>query len=296
MMPFRSHSDHQDIESQCSYNSDHEMFPEHEDDLYHLTSRMPHSRSPSPTKSDLATNPPPRPPKHIILALWPRAPNAQVRYYAKAYTTLYPTATILLLNDDGKESLENALEELIEDEEKPALLDEVCLRGHDHRDEKVLVHCFGNVGVARFCALLRAFKVRKMERLGVGAVVFDDEPGIILPGLDDIWRQPFLLLLCLWVSLVRMVDWMAVLWRGNRLREELWEDLNDDELMAVHTRKCYVCPEGDVMFTWDCSDSEDESAVRWDTEVKRRSVGRGNKWSSDQERYWLGIESVWEGK
>lgn len=293
-MPYRSHPDFQDIESQCSYSSDHEIIPEQDDDLYHLTSRMPHSRSPSPTKSDLA-NPPPRPPKHIILALWPRAQDAQVRYYAKGYSTLYPTATILLLKDT-EDSLESTLEELIEGEEKPSLLDEICLRGQDHRDERVLVHCFGNVAVARLCELLRAFKVRKMERLGIRAIVFDDEPGMMLPGLHEFWTQPILLLVLLCASLVRIMDWMAMLWHGGRLHEEIWKNLNDDELMASDTRKCYVCPGEDVMFTWNSSDAGGDCAERKETEIKRQSIGRSGKWSSNQERYWLGIESVWEGK
>ncbi|GIZ48449.1 hypothetical protein CKM354_001150900 [Cercospora kikuchii] len=218
-----------------------------------------------------------------------------VRYYAKGYSTLYPTATILLLSD-GQESLEDTLEELIEEDEKPSLLDEVCLRGQDHRDERVLVHCFGNVGVARFCELLRAFKVRKMERLGIRAIVFDDEPGMMLPGLHEICRQPFLLLVLIWASLVRIMDWMTMLWHGGRLHEEMWKNLNEDELMASDTRKCYVCPGEDVMFTWNSSDAGGDCAERKETEIKRQSIGRSGKWSSNQERYWLGIESVWEGK
>lgn len=52
------------------------------------------------------------------------------------------------------------------------------------------------------------------------------------------------------------------------------------------------------MFAWDRpSEGEGEEVCeRREFEVRRRRVDRRERWTGDQERYWLGIENAWEGR
>ncbi|KAK3110424.1 hypothetical protein LTR53_015296, partial [Teratosphaeriaceae sp. CCFEE 6253] len=74
-------------------------------------------------------------------------------------------------------------------------------------------------------------------------------------------------------------------------------DLHDPYYLPPDARKCYVFAEKDLMFSWHGSPvQDDEECVRDDVSVNRTSIDEKGKWTSDQERYWLGIENVWDGR
>ena len=49
------------------------------------------------------------------------------------------------------------------------------------------------------------------------------------------------------------------------------------------------------MFSWG-EIGEDGQAERREFRVRRKGVDARGRWTGDQERYWMSIEGVWEGR
>ncbi|KAK5115201.1 hypothetical protein LTR85_009959 [Meristemomyces frigidus] len=165
----------------------------------------------------------------------------------------------------------------------------------------VLLHLFGGCGAAHGCRLLRAYKMRTGERLGVKAVVMDSVPKVApLPSMQSAWSSPRLLLASLYIFMtvfyIRILSTLTF-WHFNRRCQQNRQDLNNPSLLPEDVRKCYVFSDKDLMFSWyDSSVHDNGEDERQDYSVKRTSIDEKGRWTGDQERYWLGIENVWDGR
>ena len=232
------------------------------------------------------------PPQTIVLGLWPYATHEQIQYYVQGYASLYPNANLLLLRYSRSydEQLGNALDALTAvNEKKPSA------------SPDTLLHLFGGCGAAHGCRLLRAHKIRTGQKLGVKAVVLDSVPRVAFPTVRASIASPRLFFAAIYmlfmVCYIRMFSTFAF-WSFDQRCQQNRRDLNDPDLLPEDARKCYIFADKDLMFTWQDSfvnnDDEDE---RQDFTVKRTCVDeKANRWSGDQERYWLGIDNVWEGR
>jgi hypothetical protein len=232
------------------------------------------------------------PPETIVLGLWPYATVEQIDYYVQGYEALYPDARLLLLQYSRSydQQVGDALDALTTMDEKKALSDR----------PSVLLHLFGGCGAAQGCRLLRAYRIRTNKRLAVKAVVMDSVPKLTVPTFHAARQSPQLLLAFLYILLtviyVRLISTINF-WQFERRCRQNRHDLNDPYLISPEAKKCYIFEESDLMFTWRdrlTKEHDDEESVRDDITVKRTSIDdKGQRWTGDQERYWLGIDNVW---
>lgn len=234
------------------------------------------------------------PPRTVILGLWPYATDDQLRYYVDGYNELYPDAELLLLHYSPRSSqqLSNALHTLTAQAEKRP----------QNPSPNVLMHLFGGCGAAQGCRLLRAYKLRTGHRLPVKAVVMDSVPKIVVPSLRRAVRSPMLLLaflyllaVVLYIRVFSTINFWGFEQRGKQHRH----DLNNSSLLPPDARKAYVFEEKDLMFSWHDQGKkyDDEESFRDNITLSRTSVDeKSGRWTSNQERYWLGIENVWDGR
>ncbi|KAK5713302.1 hypothetical protein LTR17_017672 [Elasticomyces elasticus] len=233
------------------------------------------------------------PPETVVLGLWPYATTEQIQYYVQGYESLYPDASLLILeySTSYDRRIGNALDALTTLDEKPTL----------NPAPKVLLHLFGGCGAAQGSHLLRAYRLRTGRRLAVRAVIMDSVPSLVVPSFRAATRSPQLLLAFLYILLtvvyIRVISTINYWQYDARCRQNRF-DLNDPYLLPHEARKCYIFAEKDLMFSWHDNDvkADDEECVRDDVSVNRTSIDAKGKWTSDQERYWLGIENVWDGR
>jgi len=232
------------------------------------------------------------PPQTVILGLWPYATHEQIQYYIHGYAALYPSARLLLLrySTSYDEQMGSALDALTTaDEKQPSEL-----------APNVLMHLFGGCGAAQSCRLLRAYKIRTGEKLGVRAVIMDSVPKVVLPALQSARSSPRTLLAAMYVLMtvfyIRLLSTISF-WTFDRRCQQNRRDLNDPTLLPADARKCYIFSEKDLMFSWcDSPVADEDEDERQDFRVKRTSIDKKGRWTGDQERYWLGIENVWDGR
>ncbi|KAF2173828.1 hypothetical protein M409DRAFT_16098 [Zasmidium cellare ATCC 36951] len=253
----------------------------------------------SPRSSTSRATPPPfrphpeasSPPKTIVLGLWPGARSEQIEYYAGGYASLYPSTKVVLLHHSrtSPRHVENALTELTGDQEKLSI----------QSSQDTLIHLFGDDAASQICRLLRAYRARIEQPLGVKAIVLDSVPVVIAPNLSTLIASPQRLLIFIYLTIIAIIWRLAsvlTLWFSEPLSSHVQRDLHDPQLLPADARKCYIFPERDIMFAWDRPSHAEEVCERQDFEVKRRRVDGRERWTGDQERYWLGIENAWEGR
>ena len=262
-------------------------------DLHRRTSSLcsptssPVERSPSPTTPIL----PSAPPRTILLALWPHATSKQIQYYVDGYQTLYPTAQLHLLHHSHSREnadVESSLDALTLFDEKRPLT----------QNESVLLHLFGNAGAVQACNLLRAYRARTDHTLDVKTVIMDNEPPTVVPSLRTTLRTPRQLIAIIYSMLMLLFRSLLALlapWRIEYETSLIRQALNDPYLLPKDARKCYIFADRNTMFSWNNKPDNDQEYERQEFAVKRTSIGRKGRWNGDEERFWLGIESVWEG-
>lgn len=243
------------------------------------------------------------PPSVIILSLWPQATTEQIDHYESGYSYLYPSAKVVLIHNNFK----------IDDAANDSALDElVHTQLSSHRHQPVLLHLFGTSGAAGACKLLRRYSLQTGEPLNVGAVIADAEPSpsftTFLTSSQPISAALFSFILAFWISLQELF-WF---WPQTSSSVQIHHDLNNPNLLPTTARKCFVFAHRGLMLTWmkrlprtrpgSCKDEfvglemNDEQDERREFAVKRSSIDQKGRWSGDQERYWSGIEGVWEGR
>ncbi|EME42053.1 hypothetical protein DOTSEDRAFT_72971 [Dothistroma septosporum NZE10] len=89
---------------------------------------------------------------------------------------------------------------------------------------------------------------------------------------------------------------VLTLWFSEPYSEQVRQDLHNPTLLPATARKCYIFPEHDLMFAWDSPTDDDELCLRQEFHVRRNSIDQKQQWTSNQERYWLGIENAWDGR
>lgn len=229
------------------------------------------------------------PPETVVLGLWPYATSEQIQYYVRGYEELYPSAELLLLrySTSYDQQIGDALDALTAAHEKRS----------PQAPPNVLLHLFSGCGAAQGCRLLRAYKIRTGQRLAVKAVIMDSAPKLIVPSLRSAKQSPALLLAFIYIMMtvvfIRLFSTINYWQFEQRCRQNRY-DLNDTNLLPPDASKCYIFAEKDLMFSWHDSEAKvDEECIRDDISVKRTSIDDKGRWTSDQERYWLGIENVW---
>lgn len=264
------------------------------------TPRSPQgSRSSSPDFSCSSS-----PPNYIILALWPNARSEQIQHYVEGYASLYPHSKPLLLHHTyfGHNTPNNVsvLDALLEDCEKLSYHDESPI------DDQILIHLFGDAAATNTCSLLKAYRARTNLKLGVKALVFDSVPVIVAPSLRSLRSKPSTICLFLFYSLYAFFSQILstlTSWLSDPFSTRVRQDLYDPTLLCQDARKCYIFAERDVMFAWDRKttrgeegENEDSGYLKVTHSVRRKSVDCEERWTGDQERYWLGVENAWEGR
>lgn len=234
------------------------------------------------------------PPTRILLALWPGASQEQINYYVDGYAAVYPSARVILLRPSS--SIDQVLHDLDGDREKPS----PPLDHPQPTDPTTLIHLFGHEAATQLCRLLRAHRLRTTQALDTKAIILDSIPVVIAPSAAAIKTSPSLLPLFLYATLCALF-WRLVsvltLWFAEPYAAPVRRDLHDPAYVPADARQCYIFPEKDVMFAWDRpSGVEGEECERKDFRVRRSEVGARERWTGDQERYWLGVENAWEGK
>lgn len=233
------------------------------------------------------------PPHFIVLSLWPHATESQINSYVEGYEDLYPSAKILLLRGSWRagspdlDDVTNTLTASLEDQrlEKP---DTTC--------HPVLLHLFGHTGALNACALLRAYRARTSTRLDVRAIVSDVEPSLALSDLyATILSSPIKFAQCLLTLLLTFLTAAVTLFSYDVTTHQIRADLTNPALLPKDVRKCFVFAAQEVMFSWCEAPGKNGVAERREWSVKRTNVDARGKWSGEKERYWLGVEGVWEG-
>jgi hypothetical protein len=256
-----------------------------------LTESSPASTAPECTSTSTPTRP--QPPQTIILGLWPYATDYQIGYYVEGYQALYPSARLLLLHYSTSydKCIGNALNSLTALDEKDSF----------ETAPNVLLHLFSGCGAAQGCRLLRAYKIRTQRRLPVKAVIMDSVPRLPTPSMRAVRDTPrlwlefvYMLMTVVYIRLLSTVYY----WKFEHRTQQNRRDLLDDSLLPAEARKCFIFSERDLMFSWhDRPTDGEEECERDDIAVKRSSIDdEQGRWTSDQERYWYGIENVWEGR
>lgn len=242
----------------------------------------------TPTESPKATTAPPR---YVVLSLWPHATESQISSYVEGYEDLYPSAKVLLLRSSwrgGSPDLDKILNtitgSLEEKNEKPTT------------SHPVLLHLFGHTGALNACTLLRAYRARTTTILDVRAIVSDIEPSL---GFSDLYStllsSPSQFLSLLFTLLLCFLTAAVSLFTYDDATHRIRADLTNPGLLPTSVRKCFVFPAQEMMFSWCESPGKNGVAERREWSVKRTSVDARGRWSGEKERYWLGVEGVWEG-
>lgn len=265
-----------------------------------ITQRLPHLRRQN--HQTLATQDITKAPEVVLLSLWPQATAQQIFHYTSGYRVLYPTTKVVLLRNDASKfknkdpDYDNALDELVDARSL-------------HEKHTVLLHLFGTSGASGACRLLRGYRLRTGAPLNVGAVVADTEPSssitTFLTSSQPISSAFFTFLLAFWMALQEYM-WFLPL---DRDTGQIHQDLNNPFLLPKEARKCFIFAQRGLMLTWmkrtlpkpkynepysfELNDEPDE---RREYAIKRSSIDQQGRWSGDQERYWSGIEGVWEGR
>nr|POE51145.1 hypothetical protein CFP56_70522 [Quercus suber] len=229
------------------------------------------------------------PPQTVLLCLWPHATHDQIQYYVRGYESLYPSAKLCLLRYSSSydESLRLALDVLTDSEEKCS-------------NHSILIHLFGDDSAAQACRLLRTYRIRMGHTIGVEAVIMDSVPRLHVPSLRSAFRMsreiPTLLATLCAIAYYRVL-WLLFFWQTeDRICQNRY-DLNDPTLIPALATKCYIFASSDLMFSWSEKFSRDDGElVRQDYAIRRSSVDDKGRWTVDQERYWLGIESAWDAR
>lgn len=263
---------------------------DYEKDCGTLSPRSPTSRASSPPFQQQHTGAS-SPPRTIILGLWPGARTEQIEYYVEGYASLYQSTKVLLLHHSrtSPRHIEDALTELTGDHKRASI----------QSSQDTLIHLFGDDAASQICRLLRGYRARTDRPLGVKATVLDSVPVVIAPNLSTLVTSPHRLLVFIYLTIIAII-WrlssVLTLWFSEPLSSHVQRDLHDPQLLPPDARKCYIFPESDIMFAWDRPAHAEEVCERRDFEVKRRRVDGRERWTGDQERYWLGIENAWEGR
>nr|POE93433.1 hypothetical protein CFP56_19445 [Quercus suber] len=229
------------------------------------------------------------PPQTVLLCLWPRATDDQIHYYARGYESLYPSAKVCLLRYSSSydEQLRYTLDALTTSEEK-------------HSDQSILLHLFGDDSAAQACRLLRTYRIRTGHTIGIEAVIMDSVPRLHIPTLRSAFRlsrEIPTLLAALFVFAYYRLLWLIFFWQTEDRICQNRHDLNDPTLIPADATKCYIFTSSDLMFSWtDKFSRDDGELVRQDYAIRRSSIDEKGRWTGDQERYWLGIESAWNAR
>jgi len=229
------------------------------------------------------------PPHYVVLCLWPHATESQISSYVEGYEDLYPTAKVLLLRsswkstspdlDDVADTLTGSLEEKAPTASQP-----------------VLLHLFGQTGALNACSLLRAYRARTASSLDVRAVVSDTCPHLTASDLYSTLLDSPLQFLTILLSLLFTLATAAIsLFAYDNTTHRIRADLTNPGLLPPNVRKCFVFPAQEMMFSWCEMEGRNGLHERREWSVKRTGVDARGRWSGEKERYWLGVEGVWEG-
>ena len=214
-----------------------------------------------------------------------------MKYYIEGYEALYPNAKIRLLHHSrtSTKHIDGVLSPLIGDQEKQQF--------HQAGQSHVLVHLFGDDAATQVCRLLRSYRLRTAQTLDVKSIILDSVPVIAAPNYQILRRSPAQLFTFLWICLTSIfwrIASVMTCWFSESHHTQVRCDLNDPGLLPAAAKKCYIFPTDDLMFAWDTSTHDDELCQRQDFRVRRNSIDHKQQWTSNQERYWLGIENAWD--
>jgi len=231
------------------------------------------------------------PPHYVVLCLWPHATESQISSYVEGYEDLYPTSKVLLLRSSWRagspdlDAITTTLTGSLEEKNEKST-----------SSHPVLLHLFGHTGALNACTLLRAFRARTTTALDVRAIVSDTEPSVSFSDLYTTFlsspAQFFFQLLALLLSILTAA---ISLFTYDDATHRIRADLTNPGLLPASVRKCFVFPAQEMMFSWCDTPGKNGIAERREWSVKRTSVDARGRWSGEKERYWLGVEGVWEG-
>ncbi|OQO11549.1 hypothetical protein B0A48_03276 [Cryoendolithus antarcticus] len=260
----------------------------------------------SPTEPSRPQSPifKPASPDIVVLCLWPHATTSQIGFYTTGYTDLYPSAQVLALRSSWLPDFSN----------RDEILDRLTATSSEKfpTNEKdspfstptVLLHLFGQPGAQNATSLLRAYRTRTQQPMNVRAIISDSEPSFSL-SLPTTLPQSLTFIHHMLLALLTLLSTLLNVFEPHtNSATRIRDDLADPLLVPEGVRRGFVFAERNLMFSWDdravrsesVEDDEDGEAVeRRDYSVKRDCVDVRGRLTGDQERYWLGVEGVWEG-
>ena len=231
------------------------------------------------------------PPHYVVLCLWPHATESQISSYVEGYEDLYPSSKVLLLRSSWRagspdlDAITTTLTGSLEEKNEKST-----------SSHPVLLHLFGHTGALSACALLRAFRARTTTVLDVRAIVSDTEPSVSFSDLyATLLSSPAQFFFQLLALLLGILTAAISLFTYDDATHRIRADLTNPGLLPASVRKCFVFPAQEMMFSWCDMPGKNGIAERREWSVKRTSVDARGRWSGEKERYWLGVEGVWEG-
>lgn len=286
-------------------------FPFDKPTLHRLTSSVCSPQSPggpiwSPVSSPTTSSPPP---EIILLALWPHATDSQIDYYVQSYAYLFPSSRVLLLRHAHRQSskeINAALAELTHissDFEKNASYTSFEKPG-THQPQ-ILLHFFGAKAAKQLTRLLRAYQLANAgQNLNAKTIILDSEPSTTLPTRKCLKRSPSKACLSMLKTILSVVGTcgLSLIYQNYTSTSDSTPQLpaESNALLPAEAGRCYVASAQDKMFYYRYSSRDGKetasSCEKREFEVVRSAVGGkpGRQWTRNEERYWMGIEEVWE--
>ena len=109
-------------------------------------------------------------------------------------------------------------------------------------------------------------------------------------------QQALIFLYHIVLSILSRIRSVLAFWFSEPYNERVREDLEDPRLLHPDAKRCYIFPDKGLMFAWEAPQEREGEEVceRKEFEIQRDGLDARERWSAEQERYWMGIEEAWE--
>ncbi|CAI6334378.1 unnamed protein product [Periconia digitata] len=237
----------------------------------------------------------------ILLFTWNAAALKHIQKYTNTYTTLFPTARILLIRCftiDVFRSSATSARNL-----QPAL---DVVRAHAQQGGEVLCHSFSNGGGTQIVEFARAWRDAYGETMPMRAQIVDSAPGkgdwgrshaaiaASLPRRSVALSVVFGVAVHVLLFCVLVVDTLR--WKENSM-VIMCGEMNCGTLFGRVAPRVYLYSKADEMVGWEeVEEHADEAAAKgWDVErVRFEKSAHAGHVREDADKYWGAVLRAWE--
>lgn len=248
-------------------------------------------------------------PTTILLCAWMNALPKHIEYYTRKYTSLYPSARIILVTITTKEFLFQT--ETTRRADIASAVTALLAPTQDQTQDRLLIHSLSNGGARRVYGIASVYRSLTGKPLPATAWLVDSAPGIpkfrrdvnalMVPARNWGWALwvPYMAAVIVTASLVYVVvNWLPK-WVWYELVWGPIEGLNNIKLIQKECVKGFVYSKEDLVIDWrDVEDGARISEERgWKT-LKMLVVDAPHvqlfKGRDGEEGYWGFMRKVWQ--